>query len=79
MTTLFDVRGLPFAGITLPRARLRGLVAVFLLSLTGCGSTIVTRIHSRDVLARYHISQSERRALRVDRRAGLGPPRLRSP
>ncbi|HEY5813366.1 MAG TPA: alpha/beta fold hydrolase [Terrimicrobiaceae bacterium] len=79
MTTLFEVRRLPLAGITLPRARLRGLVAVFLLSLTGCGSTIVTRIHSRDVLARYHISQSERQALRMERRAGLAPPRLRSP
>jgi len=48
------------------------------LSLTGCGSTIITRIHSRDVLNRSPLGQSERQAWRIEKRAGIASPRPRS-
>ena len=43
------------------------------MGLTGCGSTIVTRIHSRDVLVRSSIGHDEREALRIEKRAGIAP------
>ncbi|HEY5954088.1 MAG TPA: hypothetical protein VIT18_06975 [Terrimicrobiaceae bacterium] len=53
------------------------VVAICALGLTGCGSTIVTRVHSRDVLARPFIPQSERKAWRIEKRAGIAPGRVR--
>lgn len=61
------------------RLRLLAIVGLCVGSLTGCGSTIVTRIYSRDVLDRSRIGQSARQAWRIEKRAGImvpGPPNL---
>ena len=47
--------------------------AVCVLGLTGCGSTIVTRVHSRNVLVRSSVGSSERQAWRIEKSAGILP------
>jgi pimeloyl-ACP methyl ester carboxylesterase len=54
-------------------------VAICAIGLAGCGSTIVTRVHSRDILVRSPITQSEKRAWRGEERAGLGSKKWRTP
>ena len=49
------------------------VVGVCALSLTACGSTIVTRIHARDVLDRSRTTQSVRQAWRIEKRSGIAP------
>ena len=60
------------------RLRLSAVVGLCVLSLTGCGSTIVTRIYSRDVLDRSRIGQSARQAWQIEKRAGIALPGSRS-
>ncbi len=59
------------------RSHLAVAVAICVVGLTGCGSTIVTRIHPRDVLVRSSIGQDERKAWRIEKRAGIAPGRAR--
>ena len=60
------------------RSRLLAIVGLCLVNLTGCGSTIVTRLHSRDVLHFFPARQSARQAWRIEKRSGIAPPRARS-
>jgi pimeloyl-ACP methyl ester carboxylesterase len=60
------------------RLRLLAVLGLCVLSLTGCGSTIVTRIYSRDVLDRVRLGQSARQAWRIEKRSGIAPPGPRS-
>ena len=60
------------------RLRLLAVVGLCVLSLIGCGSTIVTRIYSRDVLDRSRIGQSARQAWRIEKRARITLPGSRS-
>ncbi len=49
------------------------VVGLCVLSLTACGGTIVTRIHSRDILDRSRTTQSVRQAWRMEKRSGVAP------
>ena len=79
MTRSFDASRLRFAEFLRRRSSLLSVALVYLLGLTGCGSTIVTCIHSRDVLVRSPIGQSARQALRIGKHAGIAPSKSRNP
>jgi hypothetical protein len=53
------------------RLRLLAVIGLFVMSLTGCGSAIVTRMSSHDVLDRSRIGQSGRLASRIEKRSGI--------
>jgi hypothetical protein len=55
------------------RLLLLALVGLCMVNLAGCGSTIVTRISSRNVLDRSHIGQSARQVSRTEKRSGISP------
>jgi hypothetical protein len=58
-------------------SRLRAVAVICAMGVSGCGSTIVTRIHSRDVLVRSPIGHSERQAWRIEKQAGIAPAKRR--
>jgi hypothetical protein len=64
-----------FANFWCGRSRLLALATVYLL--TAC-STIVTRIHSRDVLVRAPLNPNERHSTWIEEHAGIAPPKSRS-
>jgi pimeloyl-ACP methyl ester carboxylesterase len=55
------------------RLQLLAVIALCVVGLSGCGSTIGTRIYTRDVLDRSRIGQSARQAWRIEKRSGIGP------
>jgi len=53
------------------RSRLLAVVGLCVVSLTGCGSIIVTHVHSRDILDRSRLGHSARQVRQIEKRSGV--------